>query len=422
MEGQILALVAAAILAFGVISRRAESTVLTPPIFFVGLGLLAAGLGLIQVEISERVIHLLAEITLVVVLFTDASRIQMSQLKRGHNLPIRLLLIALPLTIGLGTLAAAGLFPAFTLWEAALLAAVLAPTDAALGQAVVSSPKVPVRIRQTLNVESGLNDGIALPLVLVFLSACSSAVPGLGGTEYWLRFAASQLTFGPLAGVLVGWLGGKLVDWASRTGWMNHAFQHLSALGLALLAYAGAEQVHGNGFIAAFVAGLVLGNTVSESVSDSLYEFAEAEGQLLALLVFLVFGGWLLPHAVEHVDPMYVVYGLLSLTVVRMLPTALSLLGAKLKAPTIFFLGWFGPRGIASILFGLLVIDRSQLENREEIFAVVLVTVLLSVVLHGVTANAGAGWYSRHAEDMDRDDPALEAVPEMRPRIQHGSE
>ncbi|MEM8993196.1 MAG: cation:proton antiporter [Acidobacteriota bacterium] len=419
MEGQILVLVAVAILAFGVISRRAESTVLTPPIFFVGLGLLVAGLGLVHVEVSEGAIHLLAEITLVVVLFTDASRIKMSELRRGHNLPVRLLVIALPFTIVLGTLVAVGLFPTFTLWEAALLAAVLAPTDAALGQAVVSSPKVPVRIRQTLNVESGLNDGIALPLVLVFLSACSSAVPGLGGAEYWLRFAASQLTFGPLVGLLVGWLGGELVDRASRTGWMNHAFQHLSALGLALLAYAGAEQLHGNGFIAAFVAGLVLGNTVSTSVSDSLYEFAEAEGQLLALLVFLVFGAWLLPHAVTHLDWKYVAYGLSSLTLVRMAPTALSLVGAKLGAPTVLFLGWFGPRGIASILFGLLVIDRSELVNREEIFAVVLVTVLLSVLLHGITASAGASWYSRHAEAIDRDDPVHGDVPEMRPRIRH---
>ncbi|MEO1365748.1 MAG: cation:proton antiporter [Acidobacteriota bacterium] len=422
MEGQILVLVAVAILAFGVISRRAESTALTPPIFFVGLGLLVAGLGWVDIEVSEGAIHLLAEITLVVVLFTDASRIKMSELRRGHNLPIRLLVVALPLTIVLGTLVAVGLFPAFTLWEAALLAAVLAPTDAALGQAVVSSPKVPVRIRQTLNVESGLNDGIALPLVLVFLSACSSAVPGLGGTEYWLRFAASQLTFGPLVGLLVGWLGGKLVDRASRTGWMNHAFQHLSALGLALLAYAGAEQFHGNGFIAAFIAGLVLGNTVSASVSDSLYEFAEAEGQLLALLVFLVFGAWLFPQSVTHLDGKYIAYGLLSLTLVRMAPTALSLVGAKLKAPTILFLGWFGPRGIASILFGLLVIDRSELVNREEIFAVVLVTVLLSVLLHGVTASAGASWYSRHAEAIDRDDPVHGDVPEMRPRIRHAAD
>jgi len=320
---------------------------------------------------------------------------------------------------GLGGLVGGGVCRDWTLWEAARVGGVLAPTDAGLGQAVVSGAKGPVRIRQTLNVESGLNDGIALPVVLVFLSACSSAHPDLGGTEYWVRFAASQLTFGPLAGILVGWLGGKAVARATEAGWMNHAFQHLSALGLALLAFAGAELLHGNGFIAAFVAGMVLGKTVSESVCECLYDFAEAEGQLLALLVFLTFGAFLLPHEVQHVQWQYVVYGLLSLTIVRMLPTALSLVGAGLKWPTLAFLGWFGPRGIASILFGLLVIDASGLAHQDEIFATVLVTVLLSVVLHGVTANVGAGWYSRHAEAIDRDDPVHQEVPEMRPRIRH---
>ena len=419
MEGPTLVLVAVAILVFGVISRRTESTALTPPIFFVALGMLVAGLGILHLEVSEPAIHLLAEITLVIVLFTDASRIQMKQLRQGHNLPIRLLVVALPLTVVLGALVAMGLFPHFTLWEAALLAAILAPTDAALGQAVVSSPKVPVRIRQTLNVESGLNDGIALPVVLIFLSACSSAQPGLGGAEYWTMFAVKQLTLGPLAGVLVGWLGGKIVAWATQQGWMNHAYQHLSALGLALLAFAGANLVGGNGFIAAFIAGLVIGNTVSESICECLYEFAEAEGQLLALLVFLVFGAFLLPHEVHQVHWQYVAYGLLSLTLVRMLPTALSLIGARLQWPTILFLGWFGPRGIASILFGLLVIDKSGLAHKEEIFATVLVTVLISVILHGITANAGASWYSRHAEAIDQDHPVHAEVSEMRPRIRH---
>ena len=419
MEGPTLAVIALGILLFGVVSRRAERSVLTPPIFFVALGLAAAGLGAVHLAADEAAVHLLAELTLVVVLFTDASRIRVGQLRRGHNLPVRLLLIGMPLTLLGGALAALGLFPHFTLWEAALLAAVLAPTDAALGQAVVSSPRVPVRIRQALNVESGLNDGIALPLVLVFLSACASAIEGLGGAEYWLRFAALQVTLGPLVGALVGWFGGRLVAWATEKRWMNVTFQHLSSLGLALLAFAGAEQVHGNGFIAAFIAGLVLGNTVSESVCECLYEFAEAEGQLLALLVFLVFGAVMLPAEWSHVHWQAIVYGLLSLTLVRMVPVALSLLGTGLRWPTLLFLGWFGPRGIASILFGLLVIADSQLVARQEIFATVLVTVLLSVVLHGMSANAGAAWYSRHLESSDREAAEKRQVPEMRVRIRH---
>ena len=355
----------------------------------------------------------------VLVLFTDASRIRFDLLKRSRGLPIRLLLIGLPLTMVLGTLAAVGLFPHFTIWEAALLAAVLAPTDAALGQAVVSSPKVPVRIRQALNVESGLNDGIALPLVLVFLSTCSSAIEGLGGAEYWLRFAALQVTLGPLVGWAVGWFGARSIETARRREWMNDTFEHLSSLGLALLAFAGAELVHGNGFIAAFVAGLTLGNTASESVSEKLSEFGEAEGQLLTLLVFLVFGATMVPE-LAHLGAAPWIYGILSLTVVRMLPVALSMIGAGVRSQTVFFMGWFGPRGIASILFGLLVVDASQLVAREEVFLTIVATVLLSVVAHGVTAFPGAGWYANQLEKCGSTSLAEQnEVPEMRLRIRH---
>ncbi len=425
MESVAFAVVAAIILGFGLISGRVQHSILTPPLVFVGLGLLVGerGVGLVDLHLDDRLIHTLAELTLVLVLFTDATRIDLKLLRREHDLPVRLLLVGMPLTILFGLAVASGLFPHLTFWEAALLAAVLAPTDAALGQAVVSSPRVPVRIRQTLNVESGLNDGIALPLVLVFMSTCASAVPGQGGTEYWLKFAVLQVTLGPLVGVLVGWAGGRLVTRGTESGWMNHAFQHLSALGLALLAFAGAELVGGNGFIAAFTAGLTLGNT-AKSICDCLYEFAEAEGQLLTLLVFLVFGAVMLPGVFEHLGWRALVYAVLSLTAVRMLPVALSLIGAGLRKETTLFLGWFGPRGIASILFGLLVVESSVLVHREEVFTVVLATVALSVVAHGVTASPGAEWYARHTEGYKRDDEAAPehmSVPEMPVRIRHAA-
>ncbi len=420
METMAFAVVATAILGFGLISGRVQNTIITAPLVFVGSGLLLGehGLGLFALHIEDHLIHTLAELTLLLVLFTDATRINLKQLRQEHNLPVRLLMFGMPLTIVLGTLVAVGLFPNFTFWEAALLAAVLAPTDAALGQAVVSSPKVPVRIRQTLNVESGLNDGIALPLVLVFLSTCSSAVAGQGGAEYWLKFALLQVTLGPLVGILVGWGGGRLVSWGMRSGWMNEAFQHLSSLGLALMSFAGAELIGGNGFIAAFVAGLTLGNTAQCSF-ESLYEFAESEGQLLALLVFLVFGAVLLPGAINHATWEYVAYGVLSLTVIRMLPVAISLIGAKLRKETILFVGWFGPRGIASVLFGLLVVEKSILHHREEIFFVALITVALSVVAHGVSASPGVSWYSTHSETYNEDSTENQEVSEMPVRIRH---
>ncbi len=416
MHSLAFVVIALGILGFGLISRRVQTSVLTPPIVFVALGLVVSGI--LDLDVGESLVHTLAELTLVLVLFTDASRIDLKLLRRQHDLPVRLLALGMPLTVILGTLAAVWLFPEFTLWEAALLAAVLAPTDAALGQAVVSSPKVPVRIRQALNVESGLNDGIALPLVLVLMSTCASAVAGQGGASYWLQFAALQVTLGPLVGIAVGWVGGQLVEWGTRSRWMNHTFQHLSALGLALLAYAGAELIGGNGFIAAFVAGLTLGNT-AKSICTRLVEFAEAEGQLLTLLVFLTFGATMVPGVFAHLSWQAVLYGVLSLTVLRMLPVAMSLLGVGLRGSTVLFLGWFGPRGIASILFGLLVVGRSVLVHREEIFLVVVVTVLFSVVAHGVTSYPGSVWYSRHAEGLHEHAEEHKDVAEMPVRIRH---
>ena len=405
METFGFAVVAFAILGFGLISKRVQHTILTPPMVFVVFGLLVghAGLGWIDVEVEQ--IHLLAELTLALVLFTDASRIDMALLRREHDLPVRLLALGLPLTMILGTILAAVMFEALTLWEAAVLAIILAPTDAALGQAVVSNPKVPVRIRQALNVESGLNDGIALPVLLIFISvAAAREAPDGDPLGYWLQFTALQVILGPLVGAAVGYVGSRLMERAWQKGWVNESFLRLSALGLALLSFAAAETVGGNGFISAFVAGLAMGNC-ARAICPSLYEFGEAEGQLLTLIIFIVFGAAMVPDALDHIDGPAILYGLLSLTVVRMLPAALSLLGKGLRPGTFVFLGWFGPRGIASILYALLVLGESAIAGQEQILAVVTVTVLMSVFAHGVTAYPGASWYGAHAEDMKTVDP-----------------
>ena len=389
MEPRLLAVIAAALLAFGAVSRKAERSPITPPIVFLGLGLAfgQAGLGWMELDVGHGVVHGMAELTLVIVLFIDASRIDLACLRRERGLPIRLLGIGMPLTIALGGAVAFGVFPGLGWVEAMLLAAVLAPTDAALGQAVVSSPLVPVRIRQSLNVESGLNDGIALPVVLVFaaLGGVMAGHPVEGGAAGWVTLALLQLTLGPLAGTAVGFLGGRLIGAATERGWVNESFEELAALGLALLAFAGAELIGGNGFIAAFVAGMVVGNT-ARGICKSLYEFGEAEGQLLALLVFLVFGAVLVPAAWAYTDGPMVLYAVLSLTLVRMLPVALSLLGSGLHPVSLLFLGWFGPRGLASILFALLVVQAAGERDLHHFQATVTWTVLLSTLLHGLTA------------------------------------
>ncbi len=421
METVGFATVALAILIFGLVSGRLQRTIVTAPMVFVALGLLtgAWGLGVIHLSIESGLLPILGELTLILILFTDASRIDLKLLRLEHDIPVRLLVAGLPLTILLGLGIAVVLFGKLEFWEAAVLAVMLAPTDAALGQAVVSSTRVPVRIRQALNVESGLNDGIVLPIILLFLSL-ASAEESAGNTGYWIRFTALQLVVGPVIGVVVGYAGGKLVARATKSGWMNDAFQRLSALGLALLAYAAAQLLGGNGFIAAFVAGLTVGNT-SRAVCHCLFEFAEAEGQLLTLLVFMAFGAVIVPEAFRHLSWQAFLYAGMSLTVVRMIPTGLSLIGMRLKTESVLFLGWFGPRGLASILFSLLLLEEFNLNGGEEIITVVMLTVLVSVFAHGVTAVPWANWYAARAEEIKEgsETPEHVEVSEMPVRIRH---
>jgi NhaP-type Na+/H+ or K+/H+ antiporter len=418
MEAGPLVTVALVILLFGAVSRRAERSPLTPPMFFIAAGCLVSehGLGLIELDIAGSVVHALAELTLVLVLFTDASRIDLACLRREESLPLRLLALGLPFTILAGTVVGLVLLPGFGWLEAALLAAILAPTDAALGQAVVSNPLVPVRIRQTLNVESGLNDGIALPVVLVFASM-AGATEGETNAAHWLQFAALAVTLGPIVGVAVGWAGGHWLERGVATGWINTPFERLSSIGLALLAFAGAELVGGNGFIAAFVAGLTLGN-VGRNVCETLHEFSETEGQLLTLLVFLVFGAVMVPEAIAHFSLATFGYALLSLTVVRMLPVALSLLGSGLRAPSVAFLGWFGPRGLASILFALVVVEEGRLAVGPLLEGVVVLTVLMSAVLHGATAYPFTRRYGSYAASHGAAEEAHEPI-DMPVRVRH---
>jgi sodium/hydrogen antiporter len=395
-----LVVLAAVVFAFGLVSRRLEGTVLTAPLVFVAAGVVLgpAGLGLVEFNLDEHTVLLLGEIALAIVLFTDAASTNLSSLRQNERLPLQLLGIGMPLTIALGTVVAALMLTDLTFWEAAIMGTVLAPTDAALGQAVVSNPRVPVRVRQALNVEAGLNDGLSVPFLALFLTL-AVAQEELQPASYWIRFALEQIGFGVLVGVGVGLVGGWLVSRASRRGWMTDSFQRLALLALALIAWALADQIGGNGFIAAFVGGLAVGPTV-EHVGERLIRFTEAEGQLLNLSVFFVFGvlviGLIQPSSWE-----VALYALLSLTVIRMFPVALSLLGTHLRGVSVLFMGWFGPRGLASIVLGLIVVaEAPMLAGREEIELVVALTVLFSVLLHGVTAAPLSAAYARRVEGM----------------------
>lgn len=415
MNVEAIAIVAVAIFLYALISRRLERTFITAPMTFVAAGILLGpdALDLLDLEIDEGAVRVLAEATLVLVLFTDAIRIDLMRLRHQIELPARLLGVGLPLTVGAGTLAALAVFPAFGIFEAALLAAILAPTDAALGQAVVSNPRVPVRIRQALNVESGLNDGLMLPAITILLALAAAEVD-LETPGYWATFALEQIGYGVLVGVAAGVIGGRLLDWFAGRDWIEGGFRQLATLAVGVAAFAAAEAVGGNGFVAAFLAGLAFGAAAREHCSGA-YDFAEDEGQLLALLTFLFFGVALAGAALDELTPRIAVYAALSLTVVRMVPVALVMLGAGLSLPTVGYLGWFGPRGLASILFALFVLEDADLPVADDLLLTVTWTVLGSVLLHGATSVPLAGryadwWQANRAEPMP-ENAEVESMP-----------
>lgn len=400
MTPTILFVVGLGWLGFALLSGRASSDGLTAPMVFTAIGLTpGAGLfGAVDVPIEGAFIHDLAEVALAIALFTDASRIDPRRLGREHSVPLRLLGFGLPLTMVAGAALGWLLFPALGIWGALVLGIILAPTDAALGQAVVSDHNVPQRIRQGLNVESGLNDGLAFPALLIAATLAAGAEGR--GTGGWAAFVGTQLLVSPVVGAAVAWIGSWAVARALERGWMQDTFLRVSTLAFPLLAYTGAEMVEGNGFIAAFTCGLVVG-TRPRRLLEAIEDFAEAEGQIVTLAVFLAFGAVMLPGFHHGLDWRHVLYAALSLTALRMAPVALSLLGTGLKAPTVAFIGWFGPRGLASIIYLLLVIDEYAFDGLAEVERTVLVTVLASIVLHGATAAPLARLYGRWTKQND---------------------
>lgn len=392
------------LLGYGAVSARLRSTVVSHAMVFVAAGVLLGWPGgLVPGGVSDHSVRVLAEATLAVVLFTDASGVSVGRLWRERALPARLLGIGLPLTIGAGTLAALGIFPHLNPWVAAALATVLAPTDAALGQPVIEDPQVPPGIREGLNVESGLNDGICVPLLVIFLTVAES---GEGVAQAGpVRVVLAEIGYGAVAGVVAGALGGSLLARFAAKGWLSPAWQQINALVIPLLAYTAAAALGGSGFIATFVAGSVYGTVGGRAVPRST-ALAEQTGELVNALTFLVFGAVLLGPVLTALDWRVACYALASLTVVRLVPVALALLRTGARLPTVAFVGWFGPRGLASIVFVLILVERTGLTERDLIRTVVTWTVALSVFAHGITAPPAAGryaaWRATHAGEPAR--------------------
>ena len=402
MNAYWFAILAALVFAYAVFSSRLSRTFLTGPIIFTALGLLIGPqcLDMVKLAVDTELVKTLLEATLVLVLFTDAMSINAKSWRKQAYIPERLLGIGLPLTIALGFIAALVLFGKLDVWEAALVSAILAPTDAALGMAVISNPRVPLSVRQGLNVESGLNDGIVFPLVMLLIAGTTVATHGeTGGQAAW--FIVRTIVLSGLIGVAVGWLGGKLAAVAAFKEWADPIWLQVGVAALAALAFALAVPFEGSGFISAWVAGFVFGLVVREKVAD-LKEFPDALGQILVVLSFFVFGNVVLSSALGRLTWQVVVYAAISLTVVRMVPVALSMVRSKTRWPSVLYMGWFGPRGLASIVFAGIIIEEAKLPNAELIVTIMAVTVGLSILLHGLSAwwgsNRYASWYESHAD------------------------
>jgi sodium/hydrogen antiporter len=389
-----LALVAAVVFAWGAFSARLERADLTAPMVFVGVGVIVAGA--VHVDAGAAGITVLTEATLAWVLFSDASRVGLRELRTDAGVYGRLLGLALPMTVVAGAAAAWLLLDAPLPWYALLIGAALAPTDAALGAVVITHPAVPSRVRRILNVESGLNDGVVTPVVMVALAGAAATSGHAGGNALT---AVLQLAGGALIGAAVGATGGILLRTANRCGWSHDSFAGPAVLALALAAYAASVAGHGNGFVAAFAGGIAFGHVAGRGGPREVFYVEETAG-LASLLVWLLFGALAVPLLYGRLSFALVLYAVLSLTAVRMIPVAVSLIGSRLGGRTVLFVGWFGPRGLASVVFALLAVEQLGDAATLAVSAIVL-TVLLSVVAHGVSAGPGAARYGAHSRPSD---------------------
>lgn len=406
-----LAVAAACVAVWALTARRLANWNISSAMAMVVLGVVVTNppLDLVDLSPTSESVKLITELALALVLFSDASRVNLRALGTDPGLPTRLLLIGLPLTIALGFLAAA-LLTDLDPWLCAVAATALAPTDAALGAPVVADPRVPMRIRRTLNVESGLNDGLATPLVMFFLAG---AVAEAGSVHFSPASALTDLAVGLLAGVAIGLGGGWLLRLARSRQWVTPTSVAILVPTLALASYFAALALDANGFVAAFVGGLVFGSTQHDA--GEIGEFGEELGELFGLLVWLIVGA-LVVNLLDDITWGMLAFALLALTILRMVPVAVAVMGSGLDRPTVAFVGWFGPRGLASIVFGIIAVDALPAADGQPIISLIALTVILSVLLHGVTARPLARRYGNRTKPHDEQPEPSAGAGRLQPR------
>ncbi|HBY06396.1 MAG TPA: sodium:proton exchanger [Chloroflexi bacterium] len=397
---------------YSLLSRRLEETIFGIPLVFTVAGIILALVapGLVRREVGDAIWLILAEITFAIVVFNGATRVNLSALMGKLQLPGRLLLIGLPLTILFGIIAALLVMPGLSLWEAGVLACMLASTDASLIEFILRNPRVPAFIREALNVESGLSDGLVVPFVMLFVSLIKADSAGFG--MVFFRIVVQQIGLGITFGAAIGLVGGWLLSLARRRGWASTSFQQIAMITLVPLCWALSKAVETSPFITAFAAGIAV-RTGFRDASEGIVEFSENEGRLLQMFVFFLFGtsaGGVLGEF--HLAP--VLYAILSLTLVRMLSVAISLKGTGMSTASVIFIGWFGPRGLASIVLGLVIAGQNLQSTESSLMRSALIaTVLLSVIAHGLSASPGVRLYARRIARLGVDAPEYEAASEI---------
>ena len=399
-----------ALFAYALLSRRLATSVVTMPIFFVLLGYVSGPvLGIFQFDPADERGVLLLEAALVMVLFADSSALDVHRWTKEPALSGRLLGIGLPLTMLAGALAALLVFPGLAVWQAGLIGVILAPTDAALGQAVVSNMRVPAIVRNALNVESGLNDGLALPFVTILL-AVASVAQGAESDISALQTLVSVLLISTLVGLGVGLGGGWLLSVAADKGYAAKRYHGIALVAMALVAFEIADQGETSGFLAVWIAGLTAGAMVRNHIREDAFHLTEHAADALAAASFAILGVALVGPILSRATIPMLVYVAISLTLVRMAPVAIAMIGTRFSLPTVAYIGWFGPRGLASIVFAALVAE-AGIPGGQMVTDVVLLTVTVSIVTHGITAAWGARRYIAWFERAAAADPAIaEAV------------
>jgi NhaP-type Na+/H+ or K+/H+ antiporter len=380
-----LAILAVFVFFYSIVSARFERTPINGALVYIAFGLALGPLGLGVLSVDKEGLRTLAELTLALVLFTDAANANLGVLKQSFRIPQRLLLLGLPLTILLGFGIGVLLFDGLSLFEIAILATMLAPTDAALGKAVVTNEAVPSNIRVGLNVESGLNDGICVPILFVFLSLATATGAEGSISMLALKLVVEEIGIGVAVGVGLSVVGSRVLKVFADFGWVTESWRQLPVPALAVACFAVAQWLGGSGFIAAFAGGLLFGR-LAKHHKPKLLLAAEGTGDTLALITWVVFGAAVVGQSVGSFSWEIVLYAVLSLTVVRMVPVFLVLAGADLRVDEKLFMGWFGPRGLASIVFAVIVLNK-HLSGGDTITMTVVCTITFSIVAHGISAN-----------------------------------